>query len=57
MLARRRTRLPCWRAHNLQVRADILRKADEPLIARKIEVGELQSREEDKTRAKGVVGT
>ncbi|WP_420381813.1 aldehyde dehydrogenase family protein [Novosphingobium sp.] len=43
-----------WAACNMQVRADILRKAGDILLARSEEIGTLLSREEGKTRAEGI---
>ena len=45
---------PSWRRSNIQMRAEMLEKIGNTLIARQDELGELLSREEGKTRPEGV---
>lgn len=53
-MAAARAAQPGWAACNMQVRADVLRKAGDILIARSEEIGTLLSREEGKTRPEGI---
>jgi len=53
MAAARRAQ-PGWRAFNMQARADLLRTVGDLLLARKVEIGTLLSREEGKTVAEGI---
>jgi acyl-CoA reductase-like NAD-dependent aldehyde dehydrogenase len=49
-----RRALPGWAALNIQVRADILRKVGDSIIARSAEIGTLLAREEGKTRREAI---
>ncbi len=53
-IAAARKALPAWSRSNIQVRADILRRAGDALFARATEIGTLLSREEGKTLKEGV---